>query len=128
MNILTTDEAAAYIGKSRRWLVREGVRKHGLDFIRPPGTKEYLFEQHVLDAWLRGGKNGGPSEDVARLAERVVHVIADRPGITKPEVERVLRKATKPKVATALDLACRQRKVKRKRDGRGAYTYYPVGW
>lgn len=61
---LTIEEAAWYLGVSRRWLVREGVRKGKVPFLRPPGSNKLLFRRAHLDAviesWVASDGIGTP--------------------------------------------------------------------
>ena len=54
--VLNADQAADYLGISRRKLVREltkrPVSKGGVGFILPKGSNRYLFPISDLDAWL----------------------------------------------------------------------------
>lgn len=61
---LTVDEAAWYLGVSRRWLVKEGIRKGKVPYHQPPESNKLLFRRadldDVLDAWLVSDGIGTP--------------------------------------------------------------------
>jgi hypothetical protein len=65
--VLTADQAADYLGVTRRHLirvlVRHPVKKGGVPFIQHPSTNRYTFLLSDLDAWIerwRDDNGGGP--------------------------------------------------------------------
>lgn len=53
--VLNATQAADVLGVSRRWLIREGIRKYKIPYLRPPGSRQLLFMPsdlaRVLKAW-----------------------------------------------------------------------------
>jgi hypothetical protein len=62
--VLDADEAATLLHVTRRWLMREGIRKYKVPFLRPPGSRTILFLEsdmwRVLDSWRENSKIGNP--------------------------------------------------------------------
>ena len=50
-NVLSSSEAAAYLGVSLKQLYSL-IRTHNLPFFKP--SRKLLFERHDLDEWVRG--------------------------------------------------------------------------
>lgn len=50
---------AEFLGVSRRWLVKEAIPKGKVPFLRPPGSRIYLFLESdlcaVLQTWRAPG-------------------------------------------------------------------------
>lgn len=60
--VLNVEQAAEMIGMSRRWVVREGVGKRKLPYLRPPGSNQLLFLEsdlwRTLDEWKVSDETG----------------------------------------------------------------------
>jgi excisionase family DNA binding protein len=74
--VLTVDQAAALLGVSRRWLVREGVRKNKVPVHRPPGSRLMLFLEsdlwRTLESWRDNEHIGTPPKDKKAVAKKAV--------------------------------------------------------
>jgi predicted DNA-binding transcriptional regulator AlpA len=68
--VLRPEQAAALLGVSRRWLMREGVPKYKIPFHRPPGSNRTLFLESdlwaVLEAWRQDKGVGSPPRKLAK--------------------------------------------------------------
>ena len=68
--VLNATQAAEFLSVSRRWLVREGVRKQKIPFLRPPGSNQLLFLEsdlwRVLESWLENAYVGTPPRGRAK--------------------------------------------------------------
>lgn len=60
--VLDATQAAALLGVKRRWLVREGIRKFKVPFLRPPGSNQLLFLEsdlwRTVESWRANDKVG----------------------------------------------------------------------
>ncbi len=65
--VLDATQAAALLGVKRRWLVREGIRKFKVPFIRPPGSNQILFLEsdlwRTVETWRANDKVGTAPRD-----------------------------------------------------------------
>ena len=68
--VLDPDQAAELLNVSRRWLVREGVRKFKIPYLRPPGSRQYRFLESdlwaVLDSWRENDDVGTPPKQTKK--------------------------------------------------------------
>jgi hypothetical protein len=64
---LNTEQAAEMLGVSRRWLVREGIRKAKIPYLRPPGSNLLIFLESdlwkVLESWRMTDRVGTPPRE-----------------------------------------------------------------
>src|SRR5438874_12257312 len=64
---LNVVQAAEMLGVSRRWLVREGIRKAKIPYLRPPHSNKLIFLEsdlwRVLDSWKQNDHVGTPPSD-----------------------------------------------------------------
>jgi len=62
--VLTPDEAAELLGVSRTWLIREGIGKHKIPHLRPPGSNLIRFLERdiwrVRESWRVDYGTGTP--------------------------------------------------------------------
>lgn len=62
--VLNVNQAAELLNVSRRWLVREGIPKGKVPYLRPPGSKQFLFLEsdlwRALESWRVNEKVGAP--------------------------------------------------------------------
>jgi hypothetical protein len=62
--VLDPDQAAEMLCVSKRWLLREGVRKYRVPYLRPSGSRQYKFLESdlwaVLDSWRASERVGTP--------------------------------------------------------------------
>ena len=68
--VLNATQAAEFLSVSRRWLVREGVRKQKIPFLRPPCSNQLLFLEsdlwRVLESWRENAYVGTPPRGRAK--------------------------------------------------------------
>jgi hypothetical protein len=64
---LSPGQAAEFLGVSRRWLMREGIRKYKVPFLRPPGSNTFVFLESdlwaVLESWRASERIGTPPRE-----------------------------------------------------------------
>jgi hypothetical protein len=73
--VLDATQAAALLGVKRRWLVREGIRKFKVPFIRPPGSRQILFLEsdlwRTVETWRANDRVGtGPRDERPKSLDR----------------------------------------------------------
>ena len=73
--VLDATQAAALLGVKRRWLVREGIRKFTVPFLRPPGSNQILFLEsdlwRTVETWRANDKVGtSPRDERAKSLDR----------------------------------------------------------
>jgi len=56
--LLTPEQAAEYLGVTRRWLIKEGVYRRKIPHIRPPGSNIIRFKKSDLDDVINGWRIG----------------------------------------------------------------------
>jgi len=71
--VLKPDEAAELLGVTKDWLIREGIGKHKIPHLRPPGSNQIRFFERdmwrVREAWRVDFGIGTPP---VKLREEVV--------------------------------------------------------
>jgi hypothetical protein len=67
VRVLTVDEACEFLKVTRWWLIKEGVAKRKVPFIRPPGSNQIKFLESdlidVLKSWRVGYSVGSPPKE-----------------------------------------------------------------
>jgi excisionase family DNA binding protein len=62
--VLDVEQACELLNVSRRWLIREGIRKHKIPFLRPPNSNQIRFLEsdlwRVLELWRENDEVGTP--------------------------------------------------------------------
>ena len=65
--VLNVEQACDLLNVSRRWLVREGIRKYKIPFLRPPNSNQLRFLEsdlwRVLESWRENDKVGTSPND-----------------------------------------------------------------
>jgi len=126
--MLRLDAAAEYTGLSERFLRREAIPKYDLRHYRPPGGRLILFRRSDLDALLESWRVGStdPMAKPDPVVRRVVGVVADEPGITRPAIRKALTNVNRERSDAAINAAVEQGLVRRTKRG-GTFVYSATG-
>jgi len=120
VRVLNADQAAEFLGVSKRWLMREGIHERGVPYIRPSPRKTLFYERdlvQMLKSW-----EVDPNEH--ELTRRVVTIAQREPGISMRQCWKAL-KVNRETAYAAMDDAVARRKVRVATLGNGTQRLYP---